>query len=156
MLRVLHNGGYNGAMDFMDWYYKTVGTDTVNAVAENAQIQQSTLSRQLNNKRITAEIAIAVARGYKTSPLNALLALGAITEADIDAHFKHLQLSDYTDAEIVDEIARRLDTMPGEGTIYDEPPHRLGPDDVIRLDAAAMDEAYDPRHDEDQPSPDDE
>lgn len=124
MLRVLHNGAYNRVMNFMDWYYKTVGTDTVNAVAKKAEIQQSTLSRQLYNKRITAEIAIAVAHGYKTSPLDALLALGAITEADIDAHFKHLQLSDYTDAEIVDEIARRLETMPDEGTIYDEQPHR--------------------------------
>ncbi|MDK8350393.1 hypothetical protein QP786_00230 [Gleimia europaea] len=143
-------------MNIKEWYEKTTGGDTVNAVATRAKINQPTLHRQVQNWRLSAETVVHIARGYSKSALEGLMVLGLIKQADIDAHFKHLQLSDYTDAEIVDEIARRLDTMPDEGTIYDEPPHRLGPDDVIRLDAAAMDEAYDPRHDEDQPSPDDE
>lgn len=143
-------------MNITEWYETTTGGDTVNAVATRAKINQPTLHRQVQNWRLSAETVVHIARGYGKSALDGLMVLGLIKQADIDAHFKHLQLSDYTDAEIVDEIARRLETMPDEGTIYDEPPHRLGPDDVIRLDAAAMDEAYDPRHDEDQPAPDEE
>lgn len=143
-------------MNIKDWYKQTTHGDSVNLVAENAQVSQSTLSRQVNSGKFSADIVVSVARKYGTSPLRALVILGLLSQEDIDAHYKRIQLAEYTDVELAREIACRLEASDKEerSTVLDVPPSLS----VIEQyeDAAAMDEAYDPRHDEDQPSPDDE
>lgn len=113
-------------MDAMTWYAKTTGTDTINAVASKAGLIYTTLSRQLRAKNLSAETVVAIARAYGRDTLDALVAHGLITQDDLRRHGLHTTLSDATDAEIADEVWRRLSTGEDHAE-FDKPVGQSGP-----------------------------
>lgn len=108
-------------MDIREWYEKVTNGDSGNQVAEKAGISQSTLSRQVNSGRFSAEVVVAVARRYGASPIRGLIILGLVTREEFEKEIRAVQLSEYTDGEIVEEVARRLVHLPESGTDYDKP-----------------------------------
>lgn len=108
-------------MNAIDWYEKTVGDDSVNAVARKSGIPQTTLNGQLRKESLAPDTMVAVARAYGRDALDALVIHGLITEEDIRAHYVRTGLEKATDLEISREVSRRL---VGDTTgIYDRPLH---------------------------------
>lgn len=94
-------------MSIATWYKKTVGSDTVNTVADNTGIVPSSLYRQLPEK-LSPENVVKIARAYGVSAINGLVALGLLDDSDIS----QLQISDAlinaSNDELLQELARRL------------------------------------------------
>ena len=94
-------------MSIATWYKKTVGSDTVNTVADNTEIVPSSLYRQLPEK-LSPENVVKIARAYGVSAINGLVALGLLDDSDIS----QLQVSDAlinaSNDELLQELARRL------------------------------------------------
>lgn len=117
-------------MDITDWYWKTVGTTSINAVAKRAGLSQATINRQLKEGKLTAETVASVARAFGEDVLTALVIQGLIKRDDLQGNdFEKLaalinleNLSQYTDVELADEIARRFHEAAEGTTAFDEPP----------------------------------
>lgn len=98
------------------WYENTVKGDSVNQVAKKSGISQSTLNLQLTRKgALSPESAVAIARAYGASILEALIATGLVTP-DEAASFKSVDIDSLvpsvleraTESQISSEFTRRL------------------------------------------------
>ena len=65
--------------DHLKWIKGLVGNASGRAIANRSQISVATVNRQINKGVFTAEVVIAIARGYGESPVKALVATGYIT-----------------------------------------------------------------------------
>ena len=108
-------------MDTIEWYEKTVGDTSENAVATRAGINQRTLNRQLKAGRLTPETVAAIAATYDRDMLDALVIAGLITHEHIKQHGVRGALAAATDREIADEVWRRLNDGQEHG-VFDEAP----------------------------------
>lgn len=101
-----------------EWIQTVAGNDTNREIARRSQLSDATLSRQISKNALTFDVVIAVARGYETSVVAALVATGFITaaEAAIDSTESALQVA--RDEQLVDEVYRRI--QRGSST-YDAP-----------------------------------
>lgn len=99
---------YGKGMDTIDWYTETTDGDTTNAVATKAGLVTTTLARQLERQKLTAETVAAIAGAYGRDVLDALVIAGLITNEQIDRHAARATLGAATDKEIADEVWRRM------------------------------------------------
>lgn len=90
------------------WFESVVGGDSERAAAHKTGIQQSTLNRQLAGNALSPENAVAIARAYRTSPLEGLVAIGLITETDITRAAARQGASALTDEDLTAEVLRRI------------------------------------------------
>lgn len=88
------------------------GDDLDKDVAEKAGISASTLSRWLSGKQFPSpQQVITLARSYRESPLDALVAAGYLAASELGAYGtpRSLSLRDFSDLEIAREILRRIE-----------------------------------------------
>lgn len=92
-----------------EWYERTTGSDSVNAVANKAGIPKSTLWQQVRGT-ITTDTVVKIARAYGVNPASALADIGLITAGELADGSNGLNLTQCTDTELLREIGRRLET----------------------------------------------
>ncbi|AKN76144.1 hypothetical protein D881_01875 [Corynebacterium ulcerans NCTC 12077] len=92
-----------------DWYRSIVGTDTEKAAAEKARITTSTLNRQLAKGVLSEGNVIAIARGYGKNPVDALIRVGYLTDAEVRGKDDELAAR-LTDQELIHELAMRINS----------------------------------------------
>ncbi|WP_431638822.1 hypothetical protein ACP8NE_00855 [Corynebacterium ulcerans] len=92
-----------------DWYRSIVGTDTEKAAAEKARITTSTLNRQLAKGVLSESNVIAIARGYGKNPVDALIRVGYLTDAEVRGKDDELAAR-LTDQELIHELAMRINS----------------------------------------------
>ena len=102
-------------MESMQWLRNTCGTDSVNAIAQKANMTQTTLARQVKRGELTSEAVLAIARGYHAPVLDALVTCNFITTDE--AHIKtrptmtvQEALTQATDQQLAQEILNRCNT----------------------------------------------
>lgn len=137
-------------MNAEKWYEAAVKGASVNAVAQKSGIAQTTLNRQVRTGKITPETIVAVAVAYGRDPIDGLITSGLITTEQIRSHGVRAALADATDAEIADEVWKRLNDGREHAT-FDEAvgPAQLHPVPDLPEDAAAL-EGEDPDTDNEQ------
>lgn len=111
-------------MNSLDWMRATVGEDSRNAVAVNAEITQSTLNRQIDRGELSPESVVAIARSYSVPVLPGLVACGLITEQE--AALKERQgleevLTAASDADLIRAILRRIEDGAGLHSMLTQP-----------------------------------
>ena len=80
------------------------------------------MHRQRTSGNYSPDIIASIARAYGTSVIDALVTLGTLHPSDISTGQIIDGLRDATDAQLVAEIARRLELVTeGSGSIFDEP-----------------------------------
>lgn len=128
----------------IDWFWDLIGTDSVNQAAGKAGENQSTLSRQIASKRITPNMAIALARGYGVSPCGVLINAGYLTEDEVAAYGIERTLGRASDEALVEEIMKRLKRADSEHprtpSVYDQHPYFVVDDPDLDGLAAKHDE----------------
>jgi len=81
-------------------------------IAAKTGIAQSNVGRWLRGEPgiPKAESVVALARAFDQPPIEALVAAGYITEAEAGAKARRARtpLNDYTEAELLDELRRRV------------------------------------------------
>ena len=96
------------------WFEQATHGASALQAAKDARppLNNATLSRQLAKGRLTAEVVIALARGYGHSPIDALAQNDYITQEEATRG-----ITDYsqilTDQDLIRELARRIDHTPG-------------------------------------------
>lgn len=93
------------------------GDDLDKDVAQKAGVSASTLSRWLSGLQFPSpQQVIALARSYRESPLDALVAAGHLTASELSAYGtpRSLAIRDFSDVELAREILRRIEA--GEAT----------------------------------------
>lgn len=99
------------SMEHSKWFDRTTGGDSALNASKTARprLNNATLSRQLNKGQFTAEVVIAIARGYGQSPVEALAQTGYIT-SDEAVDLPRESLADLlTDQELIRALALRVD-----------------------------------------------
>ncbi len=141
----------------MKWIDSVRGTDSLREVARRIHTTHSTLARQVNADAVTFETVRDVSRAYRRSVLSDLILLGHLTTADAGLEGVERALQAATDAELVREVARRMDG--GAASMYWDSPiseavdraenvarlddHRRPPVDDERAVASEFDGDYD-------------
>lgn len=95
-------------MSIHDWYMEVTGKDSVHAIADKAGIPPTTLYSQVKGE-ITPTSAVKIARAYHRSPTEPLVILGLLTKEDLKTLASNGILSQASDADLVEELARRLE-----------------------------------------------
>lgn len=95
-------------MDITTWFKEVTRGDSVNAAAKLSGLNQPTLARQINAGALSPESVVAVARAYDADVIQGLIVAGLITKADVRKHDLKVVLEDLTDAQIANEVWRRL------------------------------------------------
>lgn len=110
----------------LDWptYLRSIAGDVPAArIAERIDVSASTVSRWFSGATDPRpRDIIKVARAYGVTPLTALIGAGYLDEGDIklDASVpRRLQLRDFTDLELAEEMLRRV--AAGPSPILEEP-----------------------------------
>lgn len=94
-------------MDIHEWYEQVTGKDSINAVATKAGIAPATFYKQVR-KTITPTSAVRIARAYGRPPTEPLVVMGLLTQEDVDALASAGSLSKASNADLIEELARRL------------------------------------------------
>lgn len=136
-------------MTITEWFTRLIGEDSVNAAAGRAQINQSTLSRQLNAGRLSPEMVVPLARAYGADVIDALVIHGLISPKDVRLHDVRVELARIPDKELADEVWRRMERGEGDN-VWDEPVSPLRPVPDIPEGRKAAKDAYDPEAEYDQ------
>lgn len=89
------------------WFASTTKGDSVNAVAAKSGLTQSTLARYHKKGEYPADAVIAISRAYGVSAIRSLLAIGLLTEHDLDELRLDLSLEAASDIDLAGEIYRR-------------------------------------------------
>ena len=99
-------------MEHSKWLARVAGEDSTNAIATNAGIYTATLAKQIKRGRLSPEVVISVARGYKSPVLDALVSCGYITakEAELKGRIGLEEaLREANDEQLLRELLRRVD-----------------------------------------------
>jgi len=103
-------------MDAITWV-RTVGEgDSDRQIAVRAGIPIGTFSRQLSQNLLTPHNIVLIARAYRASPLDGLVAVGLITKAEVRSAALTVNMEDIPDEDIVRLILQRIldkDIHPG-------------------------------------------
>ncbi len=125
----------NMQTNIMEWLRKVTNGDTKNAIAVRSNLPTSTLNRQWNDEKFSADVVISVAHAYGASPIEGLSALGVITRDDIERLRSDDALKDATDDQLLQELARRLADQ--HDMIVDDPASAWNMPVGVRLEPAA-------------------
>lgn len=107
---------------FDEWLERVTGGKSHRAIASDLGIPNTALSRWLRNEHIPAERVIEIARFYKASSLDGLLAAGYLTSDDIITGATHEALRHASTRELTEELLRRqivdeIRAREAEGTL---------------------------------------
>ncbi|MCD4549703.1 hypothetical protein [Schaalia sp. lx-260] len=105
-------------MKTAQWLKKVSGGTSVSAIATRAGYPASTLTRQIKRGQLSSDVVIQIARSYRTSILEGLIACGHITEdeAGLKARANIAEaLEDATDRQLIEELLRRVVDDDGLG-----------------------------------------
>jgi hypothetical protein len=91
-----------------EWLALTSSGDAQNETARRAGIPQATYSRQITRGVLTPENVVAIARAYRVSPIDGLVAIGLIRDSDITQVSVRKALLEASDDDLVEETWRRL------------------------------------------------
>ncbi|MDY5154313.1 hypothetical protein [Actinotignum urinale] len=97
-------------MDTRKWLEKITRTSpiSINAIATKSGLTQSVLNDRAKKNSLTADQVIAIAKAYGYNPVRALILFEHLEESDFWIPNITNTLRDATDAEIVEEVARRI------------------------------------------------
>lgn len=98
-----------------EWYASLVGADSERTAATKAQIQQSTLNRQLASHALKPEVVVALARAYDASPLAGLVAIGLISTAEADRMSVDEALQKASDEQLAAAVLERVRDASEDG-----------------------------------------
>lgn len=115
-------------MKLQEWLTTLPGSPTVSQAADHSHISKATLLRHAKTGKTTAEFIISISRAYHVNEVEALLDLGFISSAALDAYGVETALGHATNQQLLDEIMRRSD--PEARYLFGNE----GDDDVIGLD----------------------
>lgn len=109
---------HNATMEHVQWFDSLPGKPSISAAARAANIQKTTLMRQLDRKNIPAENVIAICRAFGKSAADGLVETGYLTPGDFEGAGVVEALSQATNQQIVDEISKRL--ASGMGDLFNQ------------------------------------
>nr|DAW72259.1 MAG TPA: repressor protein CI [Caudoviricetes sp.] len=92
----------------LKWVKRLTGNASGRTIANQSGIPVATLNRQINKGIFTAEVVIAIARGYGESPVEALVATGYITSKEVTGVDEVSAPQLLTSQQLVQELARRI------------------------------------------------
>lgn len=92
----------------LKWAKRLTGNASGRTIASQSGIPVATLNRQINKGIFTAEVVIAIARGYGESPVEALVATGYITSEEVTGVDEVSAPQLFTSQQLVQELARRI------------------------------------------------
>ena len=98
-------------IDYRDWYKSATGQRvTAETIGKLIGASRPTATRRLTQDGLTADEIIKVSRGLRVNPIDALVDLGHITEAEAMSHLDNngKLLDTAEDGELAIELARRL------------------------------------------------
>lgn len=107
-----------GDMKHNDWFNRITRGDSLRRVADVAAISDRTLSRQLREGELKADMVIRIAESYEESPIVSLIDLGFISARWMTETGVATALSRASDEELTDELLLRLKLL--EKTPVDE------------------------------------
>lgn len=81
---------------------------SINKIASATKLSQTTLNNRYNQKNLSSDQVIAIAKAYGYNPVRALMLFEHLEESDFWIPSITNTLRDATDAEIVEEVARRI------------------------------------------------
>lgn len=88
---------------------RVTGHALQNDVADAMGVDQSSVSRWRKGSRPSYEMAVALARAYSRSPIEALIAAGYVDAAELDLPIEvNSSLTDISADALLAEVARRL------------------------------------------------
>ena len=120
--------------DHLKWIKGLVGNASGRAIANRSQISVATVNRQINKGVFTAEVVIAIARGYGESPVKALVATGYITAKEAIGINETSAAQLLTDRQLIRELARRVSS---KDDIWEE-----SFDSVVQQNAPSPDDGW--------------
>lgn len=95
-----------------DWVDRLIGGASIRSVAIDAGIAPATLARQYTADNLQPDTIVSIARHYRRSPIEGLVALDLVSETEV-AHMEvSLALRAASDVDIVDEVLRRIRANP--------------------------------------------
>lgn len=99
-------------MEHNEWLARVAGEDSTNAIATTAGIYTATLAKQIKRGRLSPEVIISIARGYKSPVLDALVSCEYITAEEAGLK-ERIGLEDAlqgaNDEQLLRELLRRVD-----------------------------------------------
>lgn len=105
-----------------EWVKATTNGAADLKVSSRAKIAHSTYVRQLQDSALSVENVVKIARAFGASVPDALIAHGIVTKDELSGVALAGTLSDATDQQLLDEMARRLHATPeGESEVFDAP-----------------------------------
>lgn len=114
---------------FEQWLSTFRGQDSDRQIALDSGLPPTTLARQLREGTVTVETAVKIARAHQVSVVPALLALGVLTERDLEAYASQMKMELITDEELAAEVLKR---MKRGGEIWDSPVSQVEDDLQVR------------------------
>lgn len=105
----------------MNWLNQVIGNDSNRAVADKAGIEQSSLLNRRKRESITAEDVIAIARAYGVPVIRALVDTGFLYPKEALVSNMRSNLADASDANLANEILRRLQNGQAGSALTDSP-----------------------------------
>lgn len=96
-------------MEHNEWLKTLPGSPSITSAARTANIQKTTLIRQLDRGVIPPENVIALARAYKVSIVDALVDTGHINEDEVKIIGVVKALAYATNEQILEEMLSRVD-----------------------------------------------
>lgn len=94
---------------FTDWVTSvTGGTMSNREIAKKVGMTVATFHRKWVEDAFVADDAISIARAFDRSPIEALVALGSLTEGEAKKAERGYSLSEYTTLELSQELLRRI------------------------------------------------
>lgn len=96
-------------MDMRDWIAGLPGNPAPSQAAEKAQIDKSTISRQLKRGVISAGNVILLCRAYGKSPVDGLVETGYLRADELQGAGVPRALEQATNQQLLNEVMKRVD-----------------------------------------------
>ena len=113
------------ATDWADYLQAITGTDTGRQIAQKTGNSESTISRWKSGAYLPEpRQAVIVARAYARNPIEALIGTGYLTENEAAlpaTRPRALELRDFTDLELAQEMVRRVESGEPGHELLDQP-----------------------------------
>ncbi|MFI5504494.1 hypothetical protein ACFLIN_03910 [Corynebacterium kutscheri] len=93
------------------WISRITNGDSAREIARRAGLNAKTLTNQLNAGTLKPEVIISIAQAYNESPVYALVDLGYIAAQWVNNPGVATALTRATDAQLTDELLRRLQLL---------------------------------------------
>lgn len=98
--------------DFRSWISSVTGDDSSNReIALTINMPVTTFHRKWKNDDFGPEDAIAIARAYNRSPIEALVAQGSLTVEEASRAERGYSIREFTTLELSQELLRRVESQ---------------------------------------------